>query len=96
MIERTYKSFFSGVMILLFPLLVGCSVFSGNSSVSNDPEVAAQQRRVNELKREVKEAERYAEEAEQREKAAKNRLKAAEHELKALETQAERRNSYQQ
>ncbi|MCC9136983.1 hypothetical protein ACFSKU_05455 [Pontibacter silvestris] len=90
----TYKSIASGAMVALFPFMVGCSVFSGNSSVSNDPVVAAQQREIQELKRQVEEAERYTDEAEEREKAAKDRLKAAEHELKALESRAERQSNY--
>jgi septal ring factor EnvC (AmiA/AmiB activator) len=82
----------SAAFVLVCPLMVGCSAFSG-SSMSNNPEVAAQQRRVADLERELREAERYEAEAEQRTKAAKNRLKAAEHELKALETQVERQNA---
>ncbi|WP_276499698.1 hypothetical protein [Pontibacter litorisediminis] len=93
--QKVYKTFMAFTMLLIFPLMMGCSAFSGSSSVANDPEVAHQRREVDRLKREVQEAERYAEEAEQREKAAKNRLKAAEHELKALEEQAKRRSEYQ-
>ena len=80
----------AGVAVLFFPLMMGCSVFGGNS-LSDDPAVRAQQMEIESLERDLKEAERYSEEAEQREKAAKNRLKAAEHELKALEEQAKRR-----
>ncbi|MCX2741512.1 hypothetical protein [Pontibacter anaerobius] len=92
--HKIYRKLFTGVLLLLFPLMVGCSTFSGGGSVSSDPAVAEQQREVERLEREVKEAERLAEEAAQREKAAKNRLKAAEHELKALEEQAKRRSEY--
>ena len=88
-----YKSVVYTFLIVLFPFMMSCSVFGG-SKVSNDPQVAAQQRVVNDLEREYQEAKRYAEEANQREKAAKDRLKAAEHELKALEEQAKRRSEY--
>lgn len=92
--SSVYKSTVYVFLLLLFPFMVSCSVFDGSGSISNDPEVAAQQLRVDELEREYQEAQRYAEEAEQREKAAKSRLKAAEHELKALEEQAKRRSEY--
>lgn len=88
------KKIFSGALVLLCPLMVGCSTFSGSGKMSSNPEIAAQQRRVEELKRDLREAERYESEAEQRTKAAKNRLKAAEHELKALEEQEKRRSEY--
>ncbi|GAB3813078.1 hypothetical protein [Pontibacter rugosus] len=91
---NTYKAIMSGTLVLLFPMMVGCSVFSSDSKYSNDPAVAAQLDEVQALKREVKEAERLADEAEEREKAAKNRLKAAEHELKALQSRAKRESSY--
>ncbi|MBF9253688.1 hypothetical protein I2I11_10325 [Pontibacter sp. 172403-2] len=86
----TYSKIASAGFMLLFPIMSGCSVFSGND-LSDSPAVAAQQQRIEALKADVKEAERYTEEAEQREKAAKSRLKAAEHELKAAEAQAKRR-----
>lgn len=91
---NTYKSILSGTLILLFPLLTGCSILSGDSGYSSDPAVASQERLVEDLERELKEAERMAEEAEQRKKAAKNRLDAAEHELKALKSRAERERNY--
>lgn len=77
----------SGTFIMLFPLMVSCSVIGGNS-YSDNPAVAAQQKQVESLKLELREAERLAEEAELREKAAKDRLKAAENELKVLKSQA--------
>ncbi|MER2999362.1 hypothetical protein [Pontibacter populi] len=90
----TRKYFLGFCIMLLFPLLVSCSVISGSGRMSDDPAVAAQQREVEQLEREVQEAERLTEEASQREKAAKNRLKAAEHELKALQERAKRRSEY--
>jgi small-conductance mechanosensitive channel len=89
-----YKTVASSLMALLIPVLLSCSVVSSGSKVSSDPEVSAQQAKVEGLKKDLKEAERYATEAKQREKAAKDRLSAAEHELKALEEQAKRRSSY--
>ncbi|MBC5992282.1 hypothetical protein [Pontibacter cellulosilyticus] len=89
-----HKSVLSFCIMLIFPLLMGCSTFGGSGSVSSDPAVAEQQREVDQLKKELREAERFAEEANQREKAAKDRLKAAEHELKALEERAKRRSEY--
>ncbi|WP_439882527.1 hypothetical protein ACSX1A_05030 [Pontibacter sp. MBLB2868] len=91
----TTKSILSATLVILFPLITGCSVFDGGNNFSDNPEIAAQQRRVNELEREYQESKRFAEEADQREKAAKNMLKAAEHELKALEEQAKRRSENQ-
>jgi small-conductance mechanosensitive channel len=85
-----YKKAASGVLVLVLPLLAGCSVFSGGG-LSSDPVIASQQREVRDLEEELEEAERYTKEAKERERAAKNRLKAAEHELKALEAQAKRR-----
>jgi len=86
----TYNKIASAGLVLLFPIMTSCSVFSGNN-LSDSPAVAAQQQRVEALKAELKEAERYTDEAQEREKAAKDRLKAAEHELKAAEAQAKRR-----
>ena len=85
-ITSIYTRFFSGTLILMFPLIMSCSVIGGG--YSDNPAVAAQQKQVESLKLELREAERLAEEARLREKAAKDRLKAAEHELKALRSQA--------
>jgi chromosome segregation ATPase len=86
-----YKRAASGALVIILPMMVSCSVFSGGGRLSDDPVIAAQQREVRALEQEVEEAERYRKEAEQREKAAKNRLKAAEHELKAIESEMKRR-----
>jgi chromosome segregation ATPase len=91
MTTSIYKRAASGALVMIVPLMFGCSVFSGGGRLSDDPVIAAQQREVRALEQEVEEAERYTKEAEQREKAAKNRLKAAEHELKALESEVKRR-----
>ena len=93
---KTYThKLISGVMLLLVvPLLFGCSALTGGGGFSDDPSIRAQQEEIRDLERDLREAERYAEEAKQREKAAKNRLKAAEHELKAMQEQQKRRNSY--
>jgi septal ring factor EnvC (AmiA/AmiB activator) len=89
----THKKISGGMLLLVLPLLLGCSMLTGGG-FSDDPRIRAQQEEIRELERELREAERYAEEAKQREKAAKNRLKAAEHELKAMREQEKRRNSY--
>lgn len=83
-----YTKATTGLFILIFPFIVGCSVLGGNS-YSSDPVIRKQQEEIERLEEEYKELKRLAKEAEEREKAAKARLKAAEHELKAMKSQAE-------
>ncbi|QNF32620.1 hypothetical protein HUW51_07720 [Adhaeribacter swui] len=76
-----FFKFASGIFILIFPLLVSCSVFRGKAY--DDPRVSAQADIVELRQSELKEAK-------QREKAARQRLKAAKHELDALKSQVKR------
>jgi hypothetical protein len=85
--ERFYTKALTGLLILIFPFMVGCSVIGGNS-YSSDPNIRKQQEEIERLEAEHKDLKRLADEANQREKAAKARLKAAEHELKAMKSQA--------
>ncbi|RNI22009.1 hypothetical protein [Rufibacter latericius] len=88
-----YKKLNSGVLLLVFPFMVGCSILPGGGGYSSDPLVSEQERRVESLKAEVKRAEADTEAAEEREKAAKSRLKAAQDELKVFKTEAKRRGA---
>ncbi|WP_242929226.1 hypothetical protein [Pontibacter vulgaris] len=88
----TNNSFASGLLLLIFPLMLGCSMTGGGSKSSGNPAIDEQQQRVDMLKAELNEAERRSKEADQFEKAAKSRLKAAEHELKAMQLQDKAKN----
>ncbi|MFB9862793.1 hypothetical protein [Rufibacter immobilis] len=81
----------TALLAFAFPFMVGCSVFT-SSSLSSDPVIADQQRRVEALKAEVTKAEQDVEYAEEKEKAAKSRLKAAQDQLRVMQTEAKRRN----
>ncbi|WP_205504364.1 hypothetical protein [Rufibacter psychrotolerans] len=81
----------ASVLVLVLPLVMGCSVLSGGG-YSSDPVVADQQRKVEALRAELSQAEKDTEYAKERERAAKSRLKAAEDELRVLKTAASRRN----
>ncbi len=79
--NKSYLKPTSTIFILIFPVMIGCSIFRGK--VYDDPRVSAQARIV-----ELREAE--LKEAKQREKAAKQRLKAAKTEFKAIKAQVKR------
>ncbi|WP_347158809.1 hypothetical protein [Pontibacter chitinilyticus] len=87
------RNMVAAAAIILLPLLGSCSVLSGNS-YSDDPAVAAQQQRVDQLEAELKQEEQYVEQAKERQKAAEDRLKAAKHELEALKSEAKQRANY--
>ena len=76
-----YLKLTSNLFIVIFPVMVGCSIFRGKAY--DDPRVSAQAEIVNLRESELKEAK-------QREKAAKQRLRAAKTELKALKSQVKR------
>jgi hypothetical protein len=84
--KKIYTKALTGLFILVFPFIVGCSLMGG-SSYSSDPNIRKQQEEIERLEAEHKDLKRLADEAIQREKAAKARLKAAEHELKAMKSQ---------
>ncbi|WP_181307100.1 hypothetical protein [Rufibacter sp. XAAS-G3-1] len=88
----THTKLAQAVLLLVFPMMVSCSVFN-SGGLSSDPIVAEQQRRVETLKAEAERAEQETEDAEEREKAAKSRLKAAQDQLKVLQTESKRRGA---
>ncbi len=90
------KKVTTGLLVLILPFMMSCSVFSG--STSNDPMVVAQKQQVDILEEEVNAQKRRTDEAEQlykREKdllsAKKSELKAAERLLKVYDKQASQR-----
>lgn len=76
-----YLKITTSLLILVFPIIMSCSVFRGKAY--DDPRVAAQTEIVDIRESELKEAK-------QREKAAKQRFRAAKTELKALKSQVKR------
>lgn len=68
--------------VLILPMLVSCSVLSGNT-FSDNPAVNAQQQQIDILEDEVKAQERRTNEAEQLYKREKDLLNARKSELKA-------------
>ena len=70
-LKTTYTKVTTGLFVLLFPFIVGCSVIGG-TSYSSDPGIRKQQEEIERLEEEHKELKRLAEEASQREKAAKS------------------------
>lgn len=73
----------SSVLLVISPVLFGCSAFSGGSS--SDPMVNAQQQQIRTVEEEVRAQKRRTDEAEQLYKREKNLLDAKKSELKAAQ-----------
>jgi len=71
----------STLLLMVSPVIFGCSVFSG--SASNDPMVNAQQQQIKILEQEVDAQRRRTDEAEQLYKRERDLLSAKKSELKA-------------